>query len=705
MKTIRKKTVSLVLAALMLISVMPFAAFADETEAEADTQATPVVVDGDTNTGDTNTYNESGSSNNDAAYQDMTSDGVTISAQIQVTEGSNTLVSTSAGKRMNVNSLFSYDGDETDKANFNIAKKALSASGLKNSNMYTIVSASVTDGVLTVEVSAKDHDCSKYLKYVDNGDDDFHTLECSVCGQTYNTEAHFYKVSSKNADYHEEKCSKCGHVKTINHATKDFYKTIGSDVKANTEITGEGDETIIVVTAAKDATCTKKASYAKIKYKDCGTTVGGEEYGVLADHIYDSNDKCVNCGKAKDDETEYAVNIYLTRERSTPLVSGTAKLTKSDMNNLKTNADGAASVLGKTKGSTSEEQDIIDAYRKSIKDYFATMDVVGSVNIYVSEDISKTIGNANAKVEITILGALVSNDDGYLVEDETGYTRELYLGKSYFDQVKLTDPTGKRTLVNLKITKSDGSTRIISKSNTTAAIKVQSDDVECKAIWSAKSVTVKFYRHPGSSDLLATITMRAGELIDNLPKLDGESTTWYLEDGTMLQEGKVYYDFSKDTLKAYPNSNNDVYLFVYKNGDTNTPVDSNPTVVTGKVQSNGVIDRSELTTTIEKVMGKKNLKIVGLFDGKGWTEYTTNNKSTKYASSAVYVGTSAERQGPQFLYVMVNPDGTGSGSSSKADSSNPKTGDNAMLGTAAAVMTAAVLGLGATAVVRKKKEI
>ena len=51
------------------------------------------------------------------------------------------------------------------------------------------------------------------------------------------------------------------------------------------------------------------------------------------------------------------------------------------------------------------------------------------------------------------------------------------------------------------------------------------------------------------------------------------------------------------------------------------------------------------------------------------------------------------------LMSMVN-----GGTSSSADPSNPKTGDNAMIGTAAAVMAAAVLGLGATAVVLKKKE-
>ena len=65
------------------------------------------------------------------------------------------------------------------------------------------------------------------------------------------------------------------------------------------------------------------------------------------------------------------------------------------------------------------------------------------------------------------------------------------------------------------------------------------------------------------------------------------------------------------------------------------------------------------------------------------------------------MGTADNRTGVQFLYVMVNG---GTSSNSKADSSNPKTGDNAMIGTAATVMAVAVIGLGATAVVLKKKE-
>lgn len=696
MKTIRKKTVSLVLAALMLISAMPFAAFADEEETE-----TPV----DTSLAEeVQTYDESGTVNDQVALQEMV---INVQATVVVTgAGTGAFEST---KKCTIKSP--YDSTADANNSYKIAKAAIKAVGLPYYDQYEVVSAELTDGIFSVTVtpitdSTGTHKCtSKTIKAV-SVDDDSHKYVCQVCGDE-TVEQHDYRVSSKNTDYHTVKCAKCGHEEKVLHVSnsdsmKALVESILPSVAVNT-VMDDGGESFKVIAAARDATCKKVAAHAKIQF-NCGITAGGDEYGPLADHVYDSSDKCINCGKAKDDETEYDVNIYLTRERSTPLVSGTAKLTKTDMNNLKTNADGAASVLAKTKGTTSNDQDIIDAYRKSMKDYYATMDVVGSVNIYVSEDISKTIGDPNAKVEITIVGALVSNEDGYLVEDETGYSRNLYLGKSYFDQVKLSDPTGKRTLVNLKITKDDGTTRIISKSNTTAAIKVQSDDVECRAIWSAKSVTVKFYRHPGSSDLLATRTMRAGELIDDLPKLDGETVTWYLEDNTMLQEGKVYYDFSKDVLKAYPNSNNDVYLFIYKNGDTNTPVDSNPTVVTSKVQPNsGVIDRSELTSIIEGVVRQKNLKIVGLFDGKGWTEYTTT-KSTKYASSAVYVGNSSEREGPQFLYVMVNPDG-GSNSGSKADSSNPKTGDNAMLGTATVVMTAAVLGLGVTAVVRKKKEI
>ena len=145
-----------------------------------------------------------------------------------------------------------------------------------------------------------------------------------------------------------------------------------------------------------------------------------------------------------------------------------------------------------------------------------------------------------------------------------------------------------------------------------------------------------------------------------------------------------------------------MYLLIYKNGDTKTAVDANPVNITQYIQTSststtGLISRVDLQSVINKyAKGDKTY----LFDYEGWEDYK-DSKSTRSAADVFNVGTSSDR-GVVFLYAMVT--GASSTSSTKADSSNPKTGDNAMLGTAAVVMTAAVLGLGATAVVRKKKE-
>ena len=54
----------------------------------------------------------------------------------------------------------------------------------------------------------------------------------------------------------------------------------------------------------------------------------------------------------------------------------------------------------------------------------------------------------------------------------------------------------------------------------------------------------------------------------------------------------------------------------------------------------------------------------------------------------------------RYIYVMVN------GVTTKtSDSTNPKTGDTAKLGVAAAVLAVAVVGFGAVIVVNKKKGV
>ena len=115
--------------------------------------------------------------------------------------------------------------------------------------------------------------------------------------------------------------------------------------------------------------------------------------------------------------------------------------------------------------------------------------------------------------------------------------------------------------------------------------------------------------------------------------------------------------------------------------------------VTENVQDNGLITKTGLMKTIEYQTGRKNPTVAGLFDESGWAYYLNNKNSTSKAKSSVDVGRAADRQGTQNIYVVL----TNVSGGSNADTSNPKTGDTAMIGTAAIVMALAAVGMLSTA--------
>ena len=627
MKTFSKKLISLMLVALMLVAAMPMAAFADEEEVS-----------------------------DDAAYQDLVTN---VNATVTVEWDGQTYTG-----RYTVKSDYDGQNESTNKA-------ALKATGLPNYDQYDVVSADLSDGVLSLSIEVKsNHKCSsKTIKaFEDEGNDETHILKCVICGES-TVEPHTYKVTSKGDENgHNVKCTVCGHTAVIGH-----------------EDSGEK----VTVTARKEPTCTKAGAEEKTTYA-CGYTEGGETIEALG-HDYDANGKCTRCG-ALDDEntTTYTVTIVYTKGGNV-VENATVELTLKDIENLKkSNSSNAKTILGRTNGASVSDDSVIDAYYGSINSCFSYMAIVGNeIEIGVTKDLSGDATNNSDVATVTIV-------DGNLTED-----RELTVGKRYFSYSLALSNDNNKSLASIKVTREVNGkkyTRTIKSNDTSDNAKVQPDDVKAELQWDAKQVTINFYRNAADgAEKVSTMTIRAGETIEGLPKLDGEYVSWYLESGELLQEGRTY-DFVSTTVRAYPYAGGEVYLQIYKNGDTKTPVNNNPTNVTAKVQKNGIISASDLTKTIENAVGKKNLKITGLFDFDGWENYKST-KSTRDASSTIDVGTADERTGVQFLYVMVN-----GGSSSTADSSNPKTGDNAMIGTAAAVMAVAVIGLGTTAVVLKKKE-
>ena len=647
MKTFSKKLISLMLVALMLVAAMPMAAFADEVDGSEEYQ--DLVVNKDVN------------------------------VEVTVEDEDGQSVDIKSGTLANFPMDFEKKSDSTKK---DWVKKALTAVGLKASNYtYDASSGGYYDENSLFAVTVKIAPHTHKLEVVDKDDPEYednaeyHVLRCTICGQETN-EIHKWTVvkdSGKDeSEGHLVKCVKCGYESTdrVPHTDSEITQTV----------------------KAQAATCEKNAVTAKTVYS-CGYVEGGEEQPDTALGHNFVNGKCTRCGKKDEATRTFVVKIVHTKGNGTIVDGATCDLTAYEVSTLKkSSVANAKAILAKTSSTDSDDNKLIQAYRGSISTCYSDMyldETDDTIEILVSKDLINDATANSEKVTVTVV-------DGSLTD-----TRELTVGKSYFNYDLTLGNNNNKSLASVRITyEANGRTYTRTAKKGDSDAKVQAYDTQVELLWDAKQVTINFYRNAADgAEKVSTMTIRAGETIEGLPKLDGEYVSWYLESGELLQEGRSY-DFVSTTMKAYPYAGGEVYLQIYKNGDTKTPVSNDPVNVTAKVQKNGIISASDLTKIIENRVGKKNLKITGLFDFEGWEEYKAS-KSTKAASSTIDVGTADDRTGVQFLYVMVNG---GTSSNSKADSSNPKTGDNAMLGTAATVMAVAVIGLGATAVVLKKKE-
>ena len=139
-----------------------------------------------------------------------------------------------------------------------------------------------------------------------------------------------------------------------------------------------------------------------------------------------------------------------------------------------------------------------------------------------------------------------------------------------------------------------------------------------------------------------------------------------------------------------------VYLEIYVNGNRTSKYAQRD--ITHKLQD-GVIYRDTLLDVIRDGVKNNSLKLSSvsyLFDESEWSAYVRDSKKTT-TNTKVQIGDSEDAR---YIYVMVN------GVTTKtSDSTNPKTGDTAKLGVAAAVLAVAVVGFGAVIVVNKKKGV
>lgn len=257
-----------------------------------------------------------------------------------------------------------------------------------------------------------------------------------------------------------------------------------------------------------------------------------------------------------------------------------------------------------------------------------------------------------------------------------------------------------RTPESLKIEENNGSVRVVDVGTKTENGKVRATDVKVTIQWKAADRQIRFYTDSTLGKIFKTLTVYSGKAIGELPtEVNGKAVEYWTVWGTRIYPTTTY-SWTADYVNAVPHfvgESGKVYLEVYVNGNRTskyTQVD-----ITHKLQD-GVIYRDTLLDTIRNAVKNNSLKLSSvsyLFDESEWSAYVRNVNNTT-TNTKIQIGENLNDA--RYIYVMVN------GVTIKtADSTNPKTGDTAKLGVAAAVLAVAVVGFGAVIVVNKKKGI
>lgn len=508
-----------------------------------------------------------------------------------------------------------------------------------------------------------DHTGSGYRVTNKAYDGTSHTLTITVVD-----DAHHYVTSGvTTATQHELKCdvkvgeTECPSTKWEDHTEKE-----------------KKSETV-----TKQATC--KEDGEKLVTYNCGGSKT-ETIAKTTDHNY-VDGKCTVCGADQPDYVpEYKVIVRKSGSATEFLADGaTVKLTDTELAAL-SGFSGANTLLGKVKDTNSDY-----AY------YYNNLTNAKFVSLSVEKDTKRILIDTTLEKESAVEEKIeVIFDNGRV----GSITKEV--GTWYFATSNLGyDDTWGTEQAKLKIYSADGTRTVTwgSKDENTAYVRQTDYKVEVMGI--NRKVTIYYMKsstaNPTTTDAYATKYYEANTQLGELPALPTGYTAWYV-DGVKLTPNTVY-SWETKSVYAYPgkgDGNGRVHLFIYnKNNELLKNVD-----VTEAVQDNGLISRSSLVSTIEYQVGRKNLTLSGLYTESGWAYYLNNKNSTAKAQASVDVGKDGERQGTQNLYVVL----TNVSGGSNADTSNPKTGDTAMIGTAAIVMALAAVGMG-TAFYMKKKEL
>ena len=286
-----------------------------------------------------------------------------------------------------------------------------------------------------------------------------------------------------------------------------------------------------------------------------------------------------------------------------------------------------------------------------------------------------------------------------LVSGNSTTTQTVEVGKYYSDYAAF-NPAAQdgRTPESLKIESNNGDTRVVDVNTRTDNGKVRSTDTKVTIQWKAADRQIRFYTDSTLGKIYKTLTVYSGKAIGELPtNVNGKTVEYWTVWGSRIYTTTTY-DWTADYVDAVPHfagETGKVYLEVYVNGNRTSKyaqVD-----ITHKLQD-GVIYRDTLLDTIRSATKNNSLKLSSvsyLFNESEWSQYVRNVNNTT-TNTKIQIGT--DSSDARYVYVMVN------GVTTKTtDPSNPKTGDSAKLGVAAAVLAVAVVGFGAVIVINKKK--
>ena len=473
-----------------------------------------------------------------------------------------------------------------------------------------------------------------------------------------------------NGTTHKEVCSICGETR---------------DVSCRIDITD-----------AIPATCT---TVGKTEYKECSVcgwnNDGGKDVPALG-HLDDNKDGICdrNCGeKNLPVETKTYKVVLKKPDKATTLASGKSVT----LNEAQVNALNTASAVRDFLNTLGDSYATY-AGKMADDDYKGTEAMTSSTGdsflyIYmVVEDSSSQLPNTGDTFDVI-----------FYLDNGTSYTRTVNVGDWYFNAGMAGNANGwGNKQVSLRITNALGSKRLVDWNSKDSSAYVQRGDVSVEIFSKLKTVKIVFLKNEVCSvkdSNGTTVEYEWGSALGELPKLPYGYGYWCV-DGKEITATTIY-NWELDKVYARPvkqtaDHNGNVHLFVYNNSNQ-LMKDFDVTV---KVQDNGMLFLDDLVSMIKNNTGVSSVSSAGLMDESGWAYYLNNENSTKYAKSGLLMGTAAEREGVQNVYVVLkNVSG-----SSNADTSNPKTGDTAMIGTAAVVMALAAVGMG-TAFYMKKKEL